>query len=156
MAAASVRTSVLWVAMAVYLVVLGGCSSYALRGVVLEGEAPMVIVVDDDDERLQESGIVQASIESKLDPRSLGSTTLTPTVTDNKGRFAIPIEEFGAGTLEYEVMLFARRRGFSPTEQIIPVPSSGKRVIIYLTKGVDRGRKPTYLDETMEMTRPYR
>jgi hypothetical protein len=117
------------------LAALAGCEAYTLRGTVLRGATPGVIVVDRDDSRLAQPGLVGAVVELTTEPSSLGAKHAGAEVTDGHGQFAIPVDEFGAGFLEYDFGVLARMQGYSDTWQEMRLPSSGKRLLIIMTPG---------------------
>ena len=123
--------------------VLPGCGPYLLKGRVIPGDSPHVLVVPKSDSRLDEGpGIPGATISLRLDPNSLGGRDLAGGVSDGDGRFAIPIDEFGAGLLEYDLGVRVRQRGHSTTYDVIGMPGSGLRVLVILPRGPDAYEKP--------------
>ena len=134
------------------LLLLPACSGYHIRGAVIPGHEPIVLVVDKDDARLRD-GLVHASIEATLDPQSLDRKHLGKTVTDHTGQFALPVSQFGAGMIEYDLQIIARRQGFAPTVQRLPLPPSGKRVLIYMAPGQDRPVGDDILQESLKIGR---
>jgi hypothetical protein len=121
---------------------LGGCSTYQMRGRVVEGLAPEIRVVEADDPQLQRPAVNGVRIEVTLDPQSLGRKTLTPVTTNEAGEFALPIDEIGAGMLVYEVQVLARRPGYKHAAEFVKVPGADKRLLIVLAPGVDRYTPP--------------
>ena len=119
-----------------------GCGEgvgYQLRGRVVPGPTPAVVVVDADDPRLGgPDGLSGAVLTVTLDPRSLGRKQIGTGVTKPDGTFEIPIEEFGAGFLEHEIAVLARAAGYVSAENAVELPSSRKRVLVILTPGRDR------------------
>jgi len=123
--------------------ILPGCGPYLLKGRVIAGDSPHVLVVPNSDTRLDESpGIPGATISLRLDPNSLGGRELADGMTDGDGRFAIPINEFGAGLLEYEIGVRVRQRGHNTAYDVIDMPGSGLRVLVILPRGADEFQKP--------------
>lgn len=126
---------------------MGACESYILRGRVIEGRAAEVVVVESGDSRLETPGIEGAQLTVQVDPRRASRKTIAKRLSTEKGDFAIPIEEFGAGLLEYEMGLTARKPGFQRAEGYFKLPGQGKRVLIVLTPGRDIGEDD---DELLE------
>ncbi len=129
-----------------------GCSTYKLKGVVVSGKVQSIEVVDDDDERLQSMGIPDAAVSAIIDPREMRPQILPQAITDEKGRFTIPVEANGAGFLEYDVNIVGQAGGFAPTNKTIQLPWSSKRVLITLVPGRDNYQTPhDVLKETLQM-----
>lgn len=142
------------------LLLLAGCSSYAIKGRVIRGPIATVQVVDDDDPRLTESNgtgggaIVSAVLEpdTPSERRELGKH-----IADGQGWFAIPADAFGSGLLEYEAQVLARRDGNQGAFGKIDLPGRSERVLITLPLGEDRLRRPNerFLDKTLRDAKPY-
>jgi len=119
----------------------GGCQSYALRGRVVEGTRSQVLVVDADDPRLAgpgaPAGIGGASVSFMLDPERAGHKSLGGSFTDADGSFQYPVDEVGAGFLEYGLGVTARAAGKSPAQDSMPMPAGDKRLLIMLAPGRD-------------------
>ena len=127
---------------------IGGCSTYRLEGVVVEGRAPAVMVVDADDDRLKQPGIDGVRVEAVLDPSSLRPRLLTRQTTGLSGRFTIQVDETGAGMLEYGLYVLARGEGFRHTEHTLSLPRTNKRLLIVMMPGRDTYKpKENLLDE---------
>jgi len=129
-----------------------GCESYALRGKVVTGDESLVTLVTDDDPRLADPGIANATLRVTLDPHSLGRQVLAESVTRTDGSFAIPINKFGAGTLEYPIELLARRKDHAHAKAVFQLPPRDQRVLVILAPGRDTYRPP---DDPLEGARPY-
>ena len=137
------------------LINTAGCQAYQLRGVVLEHTTKSeVLVVDASDPRLQTPGIEQAVVEVILEPGEMHPAKLPPLATDEQGAFAIPIEKDGAGFLEYQVLIAARKPGFAASWKQILLPGQDKRLLIYMKPGRDDYRPmPDILQDTMKYRR---
>ena len=123
------------------LVLLPACSTYQLQGVVVEGPVPGVYVVDAGDARLKHLGVADAQIMATLDPDKIRSKPLPMTLTDDHGRFAITVDEPGAGLLEYSVALYADAVGYSDAGvDVMPLPGPGKQILVVLSAG--RNKRP--------------
>lgn len=116
---------------------LAGCSS-ALHGKAVRGDYSGVEIVSDSDPRLSEHGLSGVSIHVQLDPTKLKRETLGRAVSASDGSFSIPVDQFGAGVLEYDIGVYARRRGCEPAEGFFRLPGSGKRLLIIMTEGEDK------------------
>ena len=119
-----------------------GCSSYQLRGKVVEGSVSQILIVDQDDPRLDQPGLANATVEVTVDPQTLARKPLPAQTTAGDGSFAVPIDEIGAGTLEYQAGLIIQRRQYQTAHEILAVPSGGKRVLVTLARGADRFVRP--------------
>ncbi|MBI1371937.1 MAG: hypothetical protein GC159_04140 [Phycisphaera sp.] len=141
-------------AMAMWSTTLGGCASegYVLRGKVVEGPVSSISVVAADDPRLAGPAVAGASVDLTLDPLSLGRRPLGNTTSYTDGMFQIPVDEFGAGTLEYHVGILARAQGHDTAEDVFMLPSSSRRILIVLKRGADRYRPK---DDTLKELAPY-
>ena len=129
---------------------LSGCNTYQLRGVVLDGRRPGIYIVEQDDPRLKEAGIADASIELTLDPNKLRPRALGGTITRADGTFSVPIDAAGAGFLEYDIGLYVRSKGFAPVDSgAMALPPESRRLLIVMVPGVDRARRSqgSLLDE---------
>ncbi len=144
------------------LLLLGGCVG-KVQGRVVEGPYPAVLIVDRDDARLAgeaaargELGISAARIELVLDAGTLRARQIGLGQADADGRFSIDVDAFGAGFLEDDVQVLARRPGYGPTLETIRIPSSRKRLLIVMTPGSGGDRRSEhFLDETLRMGQPY-
>jgi hypothetical protein len=121
---------------------VGGCAPYALRGKVIEGEGSYVTLVDASDPRLDQPGISGAGLTLVLDPTHLRRRTIAQGVSGDNGEVKLPVDEFGAGTLELDVALFVRKTGREPAEGIFRLPGSNRRVLVSLARGQDRDIVP--------------
>lgn len=140
-----------WMLLLVSLLTLPACSTYQLQGVVVEGPTPGVYVVDSNDERLNHLGVADAQISAMLDPNTLRPKSLPTAMTDDHGRFAITIDEPGAGLLEYSVSIYADAVGYSDAGiDVMQLPSSGKRVLVVLSAGRSQSkRRPGQTNEDL-------
>jgi hypothetical protein len=126
-------------ALGLLVLAMAGCETYVLRGQVISGNTPAVLIVESDDARLQSGmGIMGAKINLTLDPRSLGREPLGETVTSTDGSFSMPLDLFGAGTLLHEVGVVARAQGYNATTGEVILPSAKKRMLVIMVPGRDR------------------
>ncbi|HBS28540.1 MAG TPA: hypothetical protein DEB06_03595 [Phycisphaerales bacterium] len=115
----------------------GACSPYTVRGRVVHGDSSYLMLVDRDDPRLLEPGIPGAQMKLTLDPGKLSRKTASQQVSGADGDLALPVEEIGAGLLEFDAALIVRKRGFAPAEGFFKLPGSGQRVLVVLGPGRD-------------------
>jgi hypothetical protein len=133
---------------------LPACGTYQLRGRVIDGPMPMLLVVSPNDARLQGHGMPGVLVDAIIDPdRPLQQTRLPAQMTDNQGHFAIPVEATGAGLLEYNVQITARLDGYTSVRRTLKLPGRDKRILIVVTPGpsgipLD---EPDILDETRRL-----
>ena len=138
------------------MVLLVGCTGYTLQGRVLSGPVTAVRVVDADDPRLEDPGLAGAVIDLTLDPGSLARISVPPSIAGSDGSFAIPIDQFGAGLLEYDVSIVVRCEGHESAAQVLRLPLAQKRMLVWLAAGPDtRSQRPGLLEETLELGKPY-
>lgn len=116
---------------------LSGCETYSVRGRVVQGEISYIAVVERDDPRLDASPLAGAQLRLQLDPGTIKRRTASFVASGPDGAFALPVDEFGAGVLEFDAGLRAMRRGYQSTEGTFPLPSSGQRVLVVMAPGKD-------------------
>ncbi len=152
---------VLLVALTVWL---GGCASdYMLRGRVVEGGggAPSEVrVVSRGDEALKadDTSGAGAVVEVWIDEDTPKRQQMPTVVCDSQGFFEVPVGVMGAGFLEYDARVVVRRSSHASADGVIALPSSGKRVLVTLPRGSDRGRigpGTDALEEAMREGRRY-
>lgn len=151
------RDATRWLVLAVLVGAMVGCSTYELRGKAVEGGTSGVFVVDADDPRFERAGLPGASLRLTLDPQRLSAKRVGGDVTDLDGRFAIRVEEFGAGVLEYDAQLEVHASGFRRVVEQFGLPGRGKRVLVVLEAG-ESSEPPHgegFLEETLRMGEPY-
>lgn len=139
-------------------VVLLGCGQYQMRGVVVEGAVSMIRVVDEDDPRLQEGyGLPLATVESTLDADRLSRKQLPREYSDVDGTFGVPVNETGAGYLDYYVRVIVSKAGYDTAIEDLRVPGPKQRLLVTLMRGKDRYKPdpPSIMDETLKMGEPY-
>ncbi|MEM8738529.1 MAG: hypothetical protein AAGG38_08645, partial [Planctomycetota bacterium] len=110
-----------------------------------------------DDPRLEAFGLPGAEVEVVLDPRRLRPETVGRGQTDRDGRFAVAVDEAGAGLLILDVEVRATRRDFVSVAERLELPGGGKRLVVTMPRGAD-GAKPgggNLLDETLRDAEPY-
>ncbi len=117
--------------------ILSSACTYTLKGRVVEGDTSYIAVVDSTDPRLNDHGMTGVRLHLQLDPGRMSRKTITRDVSDSDGAFELPVTEVGAGFLEYDVGLFARRAGYSPAETSFRLPPSSKRILIVMARGQD-------------------
>lgn len=139
---------------------LFGCGgSYAIHGKVIQGTAPQVLVVGQDDPRLKEDDLsgVGATVQAVFEPNNRIDRRMLPGVlTDSQGFFVLPVDVTGAGFLEYEATVIARKDGFAGAMQTLALPSRRQRLLIIMPRGRENLRVPSdFLDEALRDAAPY-
>lgn len=131
---------------------LAGCEGYALKGRVVQGDASYVTLVSQDDPRLAQAGIAGAHVRVETDPMRLSRKTVATGTSDAAGDIKLPIGEFGAGWLEYDVGVFAGHEGFRPAEGFFDLPPDGSALLIVLEPGTGSSAtwQPTQRENLME------
>jgi len=137
--------------LAVAWIALGGCGTYQLRGVVVDGPRSAVELVDADDPRLNWQPLSNVSVLLMLDPDSAGRRVVGRTTTGGDGTFTFAVDEVGAGFLEYEIALAAEAEERKPAMRQFMLPGGEKRVLVMLNTG--RGRLPPMDDPIDEAER---
>jgi hypothetical protein len=109
-----------------------------MYGRVVQGDTSYITVVDKDDHRLEEeNGVSGVLLKLQLEPGRISRRTVAEQTSGSDGRFSLPVDEFGAGVLEQECGLLARRRGFKSAEGVFMLPGDSKRILIVLEPGRD-------------------
>jgi len=140
--------------LAAVLLAGSGCGGYQLRGMVVYGEFEDVQVVAREAEAKMLDGLGGVSVSSRLDPEQMTEKRLATVVTDESGRFSIPVKEFGAGSgvLQYEIELVFRGRRLSTLAHTMPLPREGQRVVVTMVSGRGvQGPPRDLLEETIEL-----
>jgi len=145
-----------WLSGLVLAASLGACS-YSLQGRAVHGDYSAVELVDASDPRLNDpkSAVPGVSVHVQADPTKLNRKTLGRVVSGRSGEFSMPVDEFGAGMLEYNIGVFARKKGYEPAEGFFGLPGSGKRLLITLAPGVDKdtNEMPSSLKDEFDLNR---
>ncbi|TVQ59984.1 MAG: hypothetical protein EA379_09320 [Phycisphaerales bacterium] len=133
---------------------LGGCSTYKLQGRIVDGQVSYISVVDASDPRLVGGyGLEGATLELWTDPDRINRKRVAQGVSDGDGYFELPVDEIGAGLLEYDVGLNVRRHGYAGTQQTFRLPPQRRRVLVVLRRG--DGPRDTEVEDLMEEYRRF-
>jgi hypothetical protein len=124
-------------ALAALTTALAACG-YTLQGKAVPGDYSAIQIVDADDPRLQHAGIANVRLHLQNDPNTLRRETVAKSTTTNNGDINIPIDLPGAGFLNYDLGLYARKEGYAPAERLFSLPPKHKRLLIVLAPGQDR------------------
>lgn len=117
---------------------LTACGPHTISGRVIEGDDSYITIVNRDDVRLEsDRGVPDVLLKLRLDPGRINRRLIAEGVSEGDGSFTLPVDEFGAGVIELEGGLLARRRGFRSAEGVFPLPSQSQRVLVVLAPGRD-------------------
>ena len=132
---------------------LTGCSTYTLHGNVTYGQISDMELVDPSDRRLSDPPLTSVRITVQRDPDKLSRRIAGTDVSDVRGRFVIPLDEFGAGWMEEEWLIRASKPGFKTATSILRLDANtrGKRLLIILGPGLSD--EPTAEDLNAEFER---
>ena len=141
-------------ALVVALPVMSGCAPYVLRGVVLEGLSPGIAVVDEHDPRLKRGDLIDAVVSVTINPNEINPRSLGDAITDEFGRFELPVPDAGAGFLEYEITVVCCRGQYASVERLLPLPAGDKQLLIVMVPGAP-GPPPTkgVVEESLQFER---
>jgi hypothetical protein len=116
---------------------LAGCGGYVLRGSVVEGFAPDIRIVADAtaSRSAQGSGVEGVRLSVYRDPGRLNQQLIATGTTAADGTFAIPISAFGAGWMEEQWLIEARRAGYLDVQSVLTLPAGSQRLIITTAPG---------------------
>ena len=122
-------------------VTLGACSPYTLSGRVIQGDASYIMLVKSDDPRLSVtdvSGVTGVSLRMTMDPGTLRRDVVANSVSGLEGEFELPVDRVGAGLLEMNMGVLARKTGYQSAEGFFELPGSGaSSLLIVLAPGQD-------------------
>ncbi len=120
------------------LSLLPACGPHKIYGRVVTGDTSYITVVDKDDHRLDaEGGVSGVLLRLQLDPGRINQRNIAEQTSGEDGKFTLPVDEFGAGVIELEGGLLARRHGFKSAEGVFVVPGNSKRILVVLEPGRD-------------------
>ncbi len=118
------------------LATVGGCQTYVIEGRVVEGRFGDMTFVRPDDPRLDDPAITNVRVTVDRDPDSLSRRQVGTQITDARGRFEIPLGEFGAGWMDEQWLLRAFKNGYQTVSTTLRLPrGSGRRLLIIMTPG---------------------
>lgn len=127
-----------WTIAAAACATLTACGPHRMYGRVVEGDSSYITVVDEDDHRFEsDQGMSGVLLKLQIDPGRINRRVIAEETCADDGTFSLPVDEFGAGILELECGLLARRRGFKSAEGVFPLPGKNKRILIVMAPGRD-------------------
>lgn len=124
-------------------VVLPGCQTPRLEGVVIPGPLGVVAVIDGDDTRLDQVGIPDAHVRVSL---TGNGRTLVDTTTDEDGRFSVPTSgnQMARGTVRVVVEV----DGYARVDKTVPLRSFGRSLYITMVQVPGATRRDTAPPDT--------
>ena len=138
---------------------LSGCSSYVLHGKVIAGPISHMAFVGADDNRLDEAGIDGVWVTLRRDPGRLSTRLVTSAITDLDGNFSLAVDELGAGWMEEEWLLVARKPGFQNAtwQQRLTMEHPKMQLLVTMTPGYSEpDRHEDLMDQYEQFRRPTR
>lgn len=111
---------------------LCACSPYALSGRVIEGDASYALLVQPDDPRLKSPGVSGVSLRLTVDPGKLNRDVVDQGVSGPEGEFTMSVDRVGAGMLDMDMGILARKKGFTSSEGFFKLPGSGKAILLIM------------------------
>lgn len=122
------------------LVVLTGCSSYAIRGRVIAGGLSHSMFTSIDDPTLAAGQpLAGATIVLYRDPDQLNRAIAAEARSSADGWFVLPVDAFGAGWMEESWEVVVRAPGRHPVQSSIVLPGSpgDARLLVVMSPGRD-------------------
>lgn len=147
------RPGIGWVRLWLLLVIMlpaGGCASGRIEGVVTSGAFADLRVVSAAELERQPQGVSNAMVTLLIDPSRPGSKRVGPVRTDHNGRFSIRTDVVGAGFLEYELGVLVQAEGLSRFYDQIPMPGSGRKLLVVMSDGPDGLRRSPPIDDDID------
>lgn len=136
---------------------LSGCSSYVLHGKVIAGPISHMTFVGADDNRLGESGMSGVWVTLRRDPGRLSTHLVASAITDVDGNFSLAVDELGAGWMEEEWLVVARKPGFQNAtwQQRLTMKHPKMQFLVTLTPGYSEpDRHEDLMDQYEQFRRP--
>ena len=138
---------------------LSGCSSYVLHGKVIAGPISHMAFVGADDNRLDEAGIDGVWVTLRRDPGRLSTRLVTSAITDLDGNFSLAVDELGAGWMEEEWLVVARKPGLQNAtwQQRLTMKHPKLQLLVTMTPGYSEpDRHEELMDQYEQFRRPTR
>jgi hypothetical protein len=145
------------VTLAALLTLLGGCSTYELRGLVVQGDgASQVSLVSSGDARLENFPVKGVLVELLRDPDAPWHSVVASATSDENGAFVLRVSEFGTGWMDERWMIRATARATQDASLTLQLPGSpgSQRVLVEMLGG---STAPGYeAEDLMEQYELYR
>ncbi len=116
---------------------LTGCSSYVIQGKVVAGPVSSMTFVARDDMRLGEAGLSDVHVTLRRDPDRLSTRVVANVTTGGDGKFSLLVDELGAGWMEEQWLLVARKPRFQNAmwKQRLTMKHGKMRLLVTMTPG---------------------
>ncbi len=137
------------VAWGVAMIGLAGCQNYVIEGKTITGPTPMIAFVDADDPRLDELPVSSAEVLVRRDPDRPGQAESARVFSGNDGTFTVTLDEFGAGWMDEQWEIVARKAGYRSIEhrESLPAADADRVLLIQLTPGQDSDRGGSWQEQ---------
>jgi len=136
---------------------LTGCSSYVIQGKVVAGPFSSMTFVSPDDSRLGEAGLSDVRVTLRRDPDRLSTRVVAHVITDGDGKFSLLVDELGAGWMEEQWLLVARKPRFQNAtwKQRLTMKHGKMRLLVTMTPGYsDPDPQEDLMDQYDQFNRP--
>ena len=116
---------------------LTGCGSYVIQGKVVAGPVSAMTFVAQDDMRLAEEGMSDVRVTLRRDPDRLSTRVVATVTTGGDGKFSLLVDELGAGWMEEQWLLVARKPRFQNAmwKQRLTMKHGKMRLLVTMTPG---------------------
>ncbi len=123
--------------MLVWLAGTAGCKTYVLQGTVVQAEIAAMTLVDPGDARLAGPPLANVRISVERDPDKLAREMVGTSLSDTRGRFVIPLDQFGAGWMDEQWLIRAFKQGYETTSTQLRLNMyEDQRLLIMMPPGV--------------------
>ncbi len=114
-----------------------GCSSYLIRGTVVQGVTSDMSFVEPDDPRLAGTPVSGVRLTVQRDPDKLSRHMAGTDLSDTSGRFTVQVDEFGAGWMDEEWLIQAFKPGYATASvrHLLRTRHKDMRLLVTLTPG---------------------
>ena len=136
---------------------LTGCSSYVIQGKVVAGPVSDMTFVAQDDMRLGKAGMSDVRVTLRRDPDRLSTHVVASVTTGAGGNFSLRVDEFGAGWMEEQWLLVARKGGFrnATWKQRLTMNHGKMRLLVTMAPGYsDPDLHEDLMDQFEQFHRP--
>ncbi len=132
-----------------------GCSSYVISGQVIQGRINEMAYVAADDPRLEDLPVSNARITVYRDPDRLSRHLSGTSLSDGRGRFAVQLDELGAGWMDEEWSIRASKAGYQTviSRQRLTAGKKKMRLLVIMAPGVSEVPREEDLIEQYERFR---
>ena len=136
---------------------LTGCSAYVIQGKVVAGSISHMAFVAQDDMRLGEAGMDEVRVTLRRDPDRLSTRVAASVTTGGDGKFSLDVDELGAGWMEEQWLLVARKPRFQNAmwKQRLTMNHPKKRLLVTMAPGYsDPDSHENLMDQFEQFHRP--